>query len=522
MDTLSSLNPVRTRSRARSATTTLPTPLLPEHTNYRHSQPDPHWRRSQPELSTSAPTSYLNPPSITGSSNSGDSTRNNIITDGSSNTSSSCSSGSSISVVFEGGSHVVIRPNRIIRGTFYLDLAEKTQVTRIRIKFRAEEYATVKVDEAGADGKSDWIYQATTTFFESDYKLFGNEALSYSQSAWEEMDIGHYEFPFALKFPNVNYPPSIEEPPGFGIRYIWTGQIDGPGLQSGLRSRDYITPYRPIIVSTEEKEWTYRTTLTRDKKQALAEVRGKLFKQCYCPDEPFSMQLSMTTLHSDCKIGNISFKFRKHHEGKMILQQGTAFRENVHTVLQGKIPLTDDSTNTNLSELISFNIPTKLVSPSFSTRHTRIYYDLQFQVQLLHGQLFKVNHTAEFAIPLSIANLPHEQLLRVPDLTSTQFYQDSKECPNFFDPDLDEPPEPRGLPSELIGPLTSALVTPPQHGEEQPPSYFSLSTLPPQLEIRKERKERTVYTSAPARGAYYLTELAEAIIVHGLYDEYSW
>jgi hypothetical protein len=32
-----------------------------------------------------------------------------------------------------------------------------------------------------------------------------------------------------------------------------------------------------------EKEWMYRTTLTRDKKQALAEVRGKLFKQCYCP-----------------------------------------------------------------------------------------------------------------------------------------------------------------------------------------------------------------------------------------------
>lgn len=45
----------------------------------------------------------------------------------------------------------------------------------------------------------------------------------------------------------------MEEPPGFGIRYIWTAQIDGPGLQSGLRSREYITPYRPIIVSTEGK-----------------------------------------------------------------------------------------------------------------------------------------------------------------------------------------------------------------------------------------------------------------------------
>lgn len=43
----------------------------------------------------------------------------------------------------------------------------------------------------------------------------------------------------------------MEEPAGFGIRYIWTAQADGPGLQSGLKSREYVTPYRPIIVSIE-------------------------------------------------------------------------------------------------------------------------------------------------------------------------------------------------------------------------------------------------------------------------------
>jgi hypothetical protein len=41
----------------------------------------------------------------------------------------------------------------------------------------------------------------------------------------------------------------MEEPAGFGIRYIWTAQVDGPALQTGIKSREYITPYRPIIVS---------------------------------------------------------------------------------------------------------------------------------------------------------------------------------------------------------------------------------------------------------------------------------
>jgi hypothetical protein len=57
----------------------------------------------------------------------------------------------------------------------------------------------------------------------------------------------------SIKFPNVNYPPSMEEPKGFSIRYSWTAQIDGPALQSGLKSREYLTPYRPIIVATPGK-----------------------------------------------------------------------------------------------------------------------------------------------------------------------------------------------------------------------------------------------------------------------------
>lgn len=98
------------------------------------------------------------------------------------------------------------------------------------------------MDESGADGRVDWIHQTITTFFESEYRLFGNEALrkywinkiglsfvcvclcvcacimleestdfvpccvylAYSQSAWEEMDAGHYEFPFALKVRKKN------------------------------------------------------------------------------------------------------------------------------------------------------------------------------------------------------------------------------------------------------------------------------------------------------------------------------
>lgn len=46
----------------------------------------------------------------------------------------------------------------------------------------------------------------------------------------------------------MNYPPSIEEPKGFHIRYIWTAQLIGAGLESGIKSSEYYTPYRPLLV----------------------------------------------------------------------------------------------------------------------------------------------------------------------------------------------------------------------------------------------------------------------------------
>lgn len=237
-------------------------------------------------------------------------------------------------------------------------------------------------------------------------------------------------------------------------------------------------------------------------------------------DEPFRMQLNMTVLHSDARITNLVYRFRKHHEGKMLVQQGTAFREHIRTVIQDTVTLPSPDL-TQLSETIRFDVPTRLVSPSFISRHTRVHYDLCFQVTIEQGHLFKTSHVTEFAIPITIANLPYDQLLRIPDLTSIQFYRESLECPLFFDPNLEEPPVPQGLPSNLIGPLTAALMSPGggNSGEEQPPSYFSLPELPPQFELRKERKERTVFMTRLAKGAYHGLDLGEATIIPGLFDE---
>jgi hypothetical protein len=80
---------------------------------------------------------------------------------------------------------------------------------------------------------------------------------------------------------------------------VWSVQIDGPGLQSGLRSKEYLTPLRPIIVAPPPQEWVYKTTLFKERKStAIAEVQAKLPKQTFCPGietDPFSVEQFIQT-----------------------------------------------------------------------------------------------------------------------------------------------------------------------------------------------------------------------------------
>ncbi|KAG2218042.1 hypothetical protein INT45_011923, partial [Circinella minor] len=349
------------------------------------------------------------------------------------------STSNSLSIEFDGDTQMVIlRPNRIIRGRVILHAVER---------FHAEEVGTVKVD--------DTIHQCITTLFDTRYTVWGdnnatefpNITVAYIHSTWEEFDAGRYEFPFLLKFPNVNYPPSIEDPPGFNIRYVWTAHIEGPGGKSGITSKNIHTPFRPIISAPADKEWTFRTTLARDsagkKQHSIAQVLAKLRKQCYCPDEPFSLELTLTTLQSDLKIIQGTYKFRKHYQGKVIVPGGTAQRYIFRDLLHGNISQPSLDNNNNHKQIISFDIPTRNVSPTFTSRHIRVYYELCFTITFEESHFLKRNNTiqCEFSIPLNIANLPNDELIRVPDLVSIQPYNiqlmgttETKKYPEFFDP----------------------------------------------------------------------------------------
>lgn len=118
------------------ATTVLPVPQPPQHTNvhtHDHSTAaataTTNAHRLSADYSTSAPNNFSHSPS--NSSSHLDNRRNSAVglsaVDGPIN---------NMTIDFDGGTHVIVRPNRIIRGKVVLTAVERLYVTRIRVKVR--------------------------------------------------------------------------------------------------------------------------------------------------------------------------------------------------------------------------------------------------------------------------------------------------------------------------------------------------------------------------------------------------
>ncbi|KAK4515759.1 methionine-synthesizing 5- methyltetrahydropteroyltriglutamate--homocysteine methyltransferase [Mucor velutinosus] len=465
-----------------------------------------------------------------------------------------------ITIHIEGDDKAMIRPNKIMRGTVKVRTKKTLYSSQLRIKFRGVECACAKVKEAGLDSKLERIEKITTTYFEIETIVWGTERSAYAINSWKSVEPGEHEYKFALKFPNVNFPPSIDDPTGFSIRYIWTAYMDGPANHPGIRSEELVTPYRPLLVAPAATPWTFQDTLYKykdNKKTPLATVKAKLPAQVFCPDQLFLIDLEINAISSDVVIGSVAFKLRKVYEGKLLLQRGTVHRLYKRDILQTMVPVKGNNGSLRLPD-VRVQLPSRLVSPCFTSNHVRVYYYLIFMIQFDSGNLLKSTHHVQFEIPIGIANLSNQHLARVRDLTCIQDYKECRDAPVFFNPDLDAPPTdfaasnsrsrsnssasssvsypmhpdahypaPPSLTIDeetLFQPMSHISNMPPMGmlslsppiEESLPPAYFSLSEVP--QFILKERIEKTRYSSRLVK-PNVCPELGEPLVLESYFDD---
>jgi hypothetical protein len=227
------------------------------------------------------------------------------------------------------------------------------------------------------------------------------------------------------------------------------------------------------------------------------------------------MELQIDSIPSDLIVSGVSFTLNKVCTGQIQLQRGLARKSRTRKILNGTLAVAGNAGSVKIP--VNFHVPTRLVSPSFQSRHICVYYEILFSIHFMsHGGLLKsFSPSTDCSVPIGITNLPHNHLLHIPNLTSVQSYLQSKESPIFFDPFLDEPPMQSN--SELWGSLTAALTPPPV---ASPPNYFSLSELPSQF-IQKDREEKVLFTSRLIKTGM-AQELGDPITIISETKDYEW
>ncbi|KAI8977580.1 hypothetical protein BDF20DRAFT_875619 [Mycotypha africana] len=468
------------------------------------------------------------------------------------------SDGPKLSIHFNEGPNLTIRPNRIVRGHVKLKTSKIIYASQIRVKFKAVEVACVKVKETKTE---DRIEKLTTTYFEIETRVFGSQENAYFLNNWQTIEPGEYEYKFAMKFPNVNFPPSLENPTGFSVRYLWTAYLDGAANHPGARSAEVSTIYRPLLCAPEANPWVFQETLYKDKKTPVATIKVKLPAQVFVPEQITQLDIEINCIPSDISVGSLGYKFRKCYEGKLQLERGIVHKVFKRDIHQKMINIKDNAVDSgNSSNLyvpnLQLQLPSWLLSPCFQSNHIRVYYYLILMVQLDPTNLLKSSYHTQVQIPIGIANVSHEHFARLPGMTTIQHYKNSREAPVFFDANLEEPP---GYPispplstrdstgelftsplSTLLNPDDEALLgefrqnnttvptnsgsilspsSPPSAAREEllpPPDYFSLNDIPQYIE--KERVEKTRYSTRLVK-PNMLMELGEPLTIEPYSDD---
>lgn len=160
-------------------------------------------------------------------------------------------------------------------------------------------------------------------------------------------------------------------------------------------------PYRPIICAPPPKEWTLHETLYKsDRKTPLARIKAILPQQAFCPDESVELDLEITCIPSDLIVSYISYLFKKHYDGKLRLQRGTAAKSSYRSILQANVGVTGNDGTVRMP--IRFQMPSRLVSPSFASKHIRVYYNLIINIHFESlGSLLKNPPTSHSSLSLS-------------------------------------------------------------------------------------------------------------------------
>ncbi|KAG0312731.1 hypothetical protein BGZ97_010910 [Linnemannia gamsii] len=254
--------------------------------------------------------------------------------------------------------------------------------------------------------------QTVITLFDTEVMVSGSNQGDNELANWQEIAPGSHTFPFALKVPNVNFPPCIPGLDGFSIRYVWKAHVESP-FEPSLSSEEVLCQFMPYVLAPKPLEWTYRevvgavmtkSTTQVNKPPTGIDVSIKMHQQVYVPGDPLSMATTLVN-NGQGKVSAIDVVLRRTIKGTMSTSYANLSNQSQTDIMTKTVECKVRAGETGQVDILTTIPPLgKYYSiPTFESNFLKVYYELICIVKVKRSVFSGGDTTYQCAFPIPIA-----------------------------------------------------------------------------------------------------------------------
>ncbi|RKP36031.1 hypothetical protein BJ085DRAFT_35779 [Dimargaris cristalligena] len=385
-------------------------------------------------------------------------------------------------------------PQGQLSGQVSLTVSKPLKVQRIRLQLEAEE--TVAIRETRRGTPITLTTKEKQAFLLCGVLVFGSQE-DLPSKQWETVPPGTHQFGFTLRFPAVNFPPSLNKPNGCRISYTLRATLERPQkLQNALVFTDPVeVRVAPRYEAPSLQQHSVQSETVEDPAAALsARFTGTISLTTVCPGEISSAAFQVDSL-CEVPMQTIQCELLEQVECFATVrgQTRTSMHETVLRTYEADPSIADPPALTRRGHI---HIPLPYELTPLSTRQMAIRYLLQFVIKFSTARGPAGIRKLYLTVPLTVVHR------KTPQPASFPSYLEAGAVPEFemdllpefrpWDPNNPFWPKPAGQGSSSFDPSQIPDVpTPPDTGRGNPGGLFkkwaSMASIPapPKLPPRK-------------------------------------
>ncbi|RUP46767.1 hypothetical protein BC936DRAFT_146548 [Jimgerdemannia flammicorona] len=164
-------------------------------------------------------------------------------------------------------------PNSVVQGHVYLRNEDPIRATSLKLHFRGQELVQAPVTQV-------YFRYLRSNIFHIASVLWGTLREDIPKDEWDFIPPGEHIFPFAIRLPYVNFPPSFDEQWGWcKIKYTLRAIFVRPGQTSQHRSQPTEVKFMPFISTLCTDPPLVVTNQLRDRSDNLIKAAAVLVRR---------------------------------------------------------------------------------------------------------------------------------------------------------------------------------------------------------------------------------------------------